>query len=727
MIDEITRRDSERLQSTNRREVAFFSRSRSAAHISFERNDDTFLTMMSSKTSTTTGDRLSNLASLLQTRSSVNNPESQSQIVKDDNNNAFQSLESHINDSDAEDDLRSRIQNSNNEQSIRENRARLITFNVFDTQQSTSSQFKTVRKSRHRDANRRFILNCQDEKIEDVKITLILKIINWVIDSSIILRLNNVQNFIRNVAKRFENWWNEINELDATASLMSERIIDHEFTIEQFQIFHIAQSDKLNDTVRQYNFVQKQLLKTQTRIIIIEKKFFLKVNKQKQKTARLRQLKDEHKQKKNHYVEEIRTFRVDKAILEKKVQNLKIKQSDYHIVSHRYSIVSQDSNSENDFFQRENRRHNSYNAWNQSRIVDQTEFVKLNRLLNFLARNSIEERFRLTAFEQSVSHYDVHNLELNDHRILLYKKTKNIKNYYDDHSEWKSWKNEILTKFWINARQYLIERHKINYVRKHFKSVIYDTIAHRVQMNNVNFYNVFVEMFADLEKAFDIKNEKNKKISELFSSSFHQNFKNKNEIFDEFMIRFNALVVFLRLENNILIDQLRKKMKSALSYKMWIFENIENWKQFVIKCRNVCDDLKHVDRYKIDKTTSSTIKATRVRRSNRSKKSKFDKSQSDTKIYIVKKNSTRRTTRLFNHIVERLRKKNRCFKCFKKSHIAENRNVFCKNEKSTSKNTLSIVLAAIDIEWNEMKKEWIDDMNDDVLSLSFENEFQTRN
>ena len=61
--------------------------------------------------------------------------------------------------------------------------------------------------------------------------------------------------------------------------------------------------------------------------------------------------------------------------------------------------------------------------------------MKFNRFLNFLVKNFIDERSRLTIFESFVNHYDFHNLKFNDYRIFFYKKIENIKNYYDDHSE----------------------------------------------------------------------------------------------------------------------------------------------------------------------------------------------------------------------------------------------------------------------------------------------------
>lgn len=62
----------------------------------------------------------------------------------------------------------------------------------------------------------------------------------------------------------------------------------------------------------QYNFIKKQLINIQIRLINIEKNYRLKINKQKQIFFKLRQFKNEHRLKKNKYVEKFRNFRVDK-------------------------------------------------------------------------------------------------------------------------------------------------------------------------------------------------------------------------------------------------------------------------------------------------------------------------------------------------------------------------------------------------------------------------------
>ena len=206
---------------------------------------------------------------------------------------------------------------------------------------------------------------------------------------------------------------------------MSERLVEHEFIIDQFQISHIVQVNKMKDVVFQYNFVQRQLMNVQTKLITIEDEFRLKVNKQKQETSRLRQFRDEHRQRENKYVEELRNLRVDKKVLKKKIRNLKVKQND--------SIVSQNSKFDENANYRE-RRQNSFFTYDRSQSFERTRFSKFNRFFELFAKhsfrdNNIEDRSRIAIFEKSS------NLKINDHRILLYEKIENIKNYYDDHVE----------------------------------------------------------------------------------------------------------------------------------------------------------------------------------------------------------------------------------------------------------------------------------------------------
>ena len=82
-------------------------------------------------------------------------------------------------------------------------------------------------------------------------------------------------------------------------------------------------------------------------------------------------------------------------------------------------------------------------------------------------------------------------------------------------------------------------------------------------------------MLKDFEQVFEKRDEVFKKTSELFNNNFFMNFKNKNEIFNEFMIRFNSLTVLLRVDDNIKINELKKKIISTMRYRMKYFKNVK--------------------------------------------------------------------------------------------------------------------------------------------------------
>ena len=82
-------------------------------------------------------------------------------------------------------------------------------------------------------------------------------------------------------------------------------------------------------------------------------------------------------------------------------------------------------------------------------------------------------------------------------------------------------------------------------------------------------------MLKDHEQIFEKRDEIFKKTSELFNNNFFMNFKNKNEIFNEFMIRFNSLIVSLRINDNIKINELKKKIISTMLYRMKYFKNVK--------------------------------------------------------------------------------------------------------------------------------------------------------
>ena len=140
----------------------------------------------------------------------------------------------------------------------------------------------------------------------------------------------------------------------------------------------------------------------------------------------------------------------------------------------------------------------------------------------------------------------------------------------------------LKNKFWINFRQFSIDKYKIIYIWNFFKNVIYDIVNFRVKLHNSNFYRIFQKTLNDLKKFFEIKNELIKKIDEFYNVKFIMNKKN----FETFLFRFQNFVISLKLSNLIKINQMSMKFNERKFFKLK-FSNIEIWKNLVKKCRIV--------------------------------------------------------------------------------------------------------------------------------------------
>ena len=115
---------------------------------------------------------------------------------------------------------------------------------------------------------------------------------------------------------------------------------------------------------------------------------------------------------------------------------------------------------------------------------------------------------------------------------------------------------------------FLNEQHKIKYVKKHTCKMIYDIVKHRVIANNENSYQTLKKLILNLKQVFEKKNKMFKAIDELFNSNFRKSLNKKNETFDEFLIRFNNLTIFVKFQTKIKIKYFRDKLTKKIKFKM---------------------------------------------------------------------------------------------------------------------------------------------------------------
>ena len=64
------------------------------------------------------------------------------------------------------------------------------------------------------------------------------------------------------------------------------------------------------------------------------------------------------------------------------------------------------------------------------------------------------------------------------------------------------------------------EQHKILYVKKHTRNIVYNIIKHYVKTNNENSYKTIEKFIQNLKQTFNKKNKMSKTIDKLFNLDF---------------------------------------------------------------------------------------------------------------------------------------------------------------------------------------------------------------
>ena len=131
-------------------------------------------------------------------------------------------------------------------------------------------------------------------------------------------------------------------------------------------------------------------------------------------------------------------------------------------------------------------------------------------------------------------------------------------------------------------------------------------------------------------------------------------------------------------------------------------------KKFVKKCRIVQQEMNNFERYKNIKMFINVTKISIDFRRQRFRNRFRNRFKNKIFIFIAQKQryKSRSTKCVFyfiflskfsKHIRDKIKKKNRYFKCLKKNHKFNDDDVFCKNKKSIDKNDMIAIFAQIKI------------------------------
>ena len=105
------------------------------------------------------------------------------------------------------------------------------------------------------------------------------------------------------------------------------------------------------------------------------------------------------------------------------------------------------------------------------------------------------------------------------------------------------------------------------------------------------------KFIVDLNNVFEKFDENSKTINEFYNKDFFMKIinKNKNEIFDEFLIRFSATIIDLRFDDEMKISHFCRIMTNKFNYDIKHLIQCKNYQFF---CNEVCEMSRFDKKYK---------------------------------------------------------------------------------------------------------------------------------
>ena len=197
------------------------------------------------------------------------------------------------------------------------------------------------------------------------------------------------------------------------------------------------------------------------------------------------------------------------------------------------------------------------------------------------------------------------------------------------------------------------------------------------------------ELLRDLETIFDEKDRYQNNLITLQNKNFKMRTINKNEIFDQYIIRFNFIVSVLNFIEEFKKFFMSEDLITAFRFK---FANFVDTLSF----NEMCDKLRRLEYSH--------------RRINKNRREKINRNQNSRKLKsIVTFKSSERSNRdvKSNINVQRMKnefsstqknvmkKLNFCYKCDKFDHKSRQINAFCKNKSSITRAKIERILKIV--------------------------------
>ena len=225
---------------------------------------------------------------------------------------------------------------------------------------------------------------------------------------------------------------------------------------------------------------------------------------------------------------------------------------------------------------------------------------------------------------------------------------------------------------------------KIEYIRDHCKDSAFQIVKARSMEGTVNPYLTAEDMLKDLHSMFGEHNQFAKSDALLHDPKFKMGATKSQETFDEFYARFTIAVAPLNLSEEHLIANLKRTVSSKLRWKIADGMMYNSFADFVQRVRQCDLDVRQADA-EGEKQRGSGISRRQNTRS------------SDQDNAVGSRPPMRRRTSRPAHILTRMRKEGRCFKCGETGHLPNEDKAPCKDKEWVPNDKLILQLKSIEM------------------------------
>lgn len=279
-----------------------------------------------------------------------------------------------------------------------------------------------------------------------------------------------------------------------------------------------------------------------------------------------------------------------------------------------------------------------------------------------------------------------------------------------DRSEWRGWKNHLLSQVQACPLDFPDEKSKINYARNKTRKTAQETIWFRAAMDSTHPYTRLEELVQDLEAVYGEDSEALRKRheQELFSTTFPMGAPGKEgESLETFLARFISTVAPLQLSDSSKINHLERTLAVRYIHKTHHLEDVTSFQTYVAGIRKIETKNKAVEarpklttnEYPKSRTTRQVVGPGRVRDTTRVSK------PAPPGNYL---------RRFPPHVQKKIIQEGRCGKCFKKGHVYTQADAPCKNEEPISMRDGQAQLAKMGIDWDGQYLEEVQPETEDV-------------